>query len=191
MASVERTAYPRFKRIVSERELVQFFTPDEAEIAWARSRTRERPEALLTLLVLLKSSARLGYFPDLEQVPGPVVARVRAVAELPGNVVAAAAGRYRAGVREYLGLAHDPARARKIAAAAMEEAAPVRASAVDQCGGGGSINSDGGVGSTPYGPAAPTTASPGNGCDYVLIDPCGSHSSSLTAPAAQSGGVPW
>jgi RHS repeat-associated protein len=58
-------------------------------------------------------------------------------------------------------------------------------------GGGGSINSEGGVGSTPYGPAAPATASPGNGCDYVLIDPCGSHSSSLTAPAAQSGGVPW
>lgn len=57
------------------------------------------------------------------------------MAELPGDVVAAAAGRsaegYRAWVREYLGLVHDPARARKIPAAAVEEAAPVRASVVD------------------------------------------------------------
>lgn len=63
VASVERTAYPRFKRIVSDRELMQFFTPDEAEIARAAKRTHERPESLLTLLVLLKSCARLGYFP--------------------------------------------------------------------------------------------------------------------------------
>jgi hypothetical protein len=35
VASVERTAYPRFKRIISERELAQFFTPEEAEIGWA------------------------------------------------------------------------------------------------------------------------------------------------------------
>jgi hypothetical protein len=63
VASVERTAYPRFKRIISDRELMQFFTPDEAEIAWAAKRTHRRPESLLTLLVLLKSCARLGYFP--------------------------------------------------------------------------------------------------------------------------------
>ncbi|SDN44739.1 RHS repeat domain-containing protein [Actinacidiphila guanduensis] len=60
-------------------------------------------------------------------------------------------------------------------------------------GGGGSypINSNGGVGSTPYGPFAPPAAAPGNGCDYVLIDPCGTHSSHLTSPAAQNGTVPW
>ncbi|MFD5430271.1 DUF4158 domain-containing protein [Streptomyces sp. NPDC127084] len=76
-----------------------------------------------------------GYFPDLEQVPERVVVRVRAVAGLPEDVVAAVAGRsaerYRAWIREYLGLVHDPARAREIAVTAMEEAAPVRASVVD------------------------------------------------------------
>ncbi|MGM9470173.1 DUF4158 domain-containing protein [Streptomyces murinus] len=41
------------------------------------------------------------------------------------------AKRYRSWIREYLGLVHDPARARGIAGAAMEEAAPVRASVVD------------------------------------------------------------
>ncbi|MFI7503228.1 RHS repeat-associated core domain-containing protein [Streptomyces sp. NPDC049687] len=41
-------------------------------------------------------------------------------------------------------------------------------------GGGYPINSNG-VGKTSY---APARGIPGNGCDYVLIDPCGSHSSS-------------
>ncbi|MGW8357669.1 DUF4158 domain-containing protein [Streptomyces wedmorensis] len=136
MASVERTAYPQFKRIISERELAQFFTPDEAEIGWAKKRTHERPERMLTLLVLLKCCARLGYFPALEQIPRSVVDRVRqTISVLPDTHVAfqpeRSAERYRSWIREYLGLVHDPVRARGIAAAAMEEAASVRASVVD------------------------------------------------------------
>ncbi|MFE5549993.1 DUF4158 domain-containing protein [Streptomyces sp. NPDC056534] len=135
MASVERTAYPRFKRIISERELAQFFTPDEAEVVWARRRTHDRPESLLALLVLLKSCARLGYFPSLDEVPALIAARARAAAGLAEDVVPAAeertVKRYRAWIREYLGLVHDPARAQEIAVGAMEEAAPVRASVVD------------------------------------------------------------
>ncbi|MEU2718242.1 Tn3 family transposase [Streptomyces sp. NPDC007205] len=135
VASVERTAYPRFKRVMSERELAQFFTPDEAETGWAVKRTHGRPESLLALLVLLKSCARLGYFPGLDEVPALVVARVRAAVGLPEGVMPLAeertVKRYRSWIREYLGLTYDPARAREVAAAAMEEAAPVRASVVD------------------------------------------------------------
>ena len=36
MASVERTAYPRFRRFMSARELHVFCTPAAEEIAWAR-----------------------------------------------------------------------------------------------------------------------------------------------------------
>ncbi|MCX4784567.1 DUF4158 domain-containing protein [Streptomyces sp. NBC_01264] len=135
VASVERTAYPRFKRIISDRELAQFFIPDEAEVGWAAKRTHGRPESLLTLLVLLKSCGRLGYFPGLDEVPDLVVASVRAAAGLPEDVSPVAeertVKRYRSWIREYLGLGYDPALARKIAAVAMEEAAPVRASVVD------------------------------------------------------------
>ncbi|MFE3763838.1 DUF4158 domain-containing protein [Streptomyces sp. NPDC059104] len=135
VASVERTAYPRFKRVISDRELARFFVPDEAEVGWAERRTHGRPESLLTLLVLLKSCGGLGYFPGLDEVPELVVAGVRAAAGLPEDVAPVAeertAKRYRSWIREYLGLGYDPALARKVAAAAMEEAAPVRASAVD------------------------------------------------------------
>jgi uncharacterized protein DUF4158 len=54
VASIERTAYPRFKRAVPVRELDEAFTPAAGEIAWARELTRT-PEHLLALVVLLKS----------------------------------------------------------------------------------------------------------------------------------------
>ncbi|GAB2766459.1 hypothetical protein GCM10027072_76640 [Streptomyces bullii] len=60
MASLERTAYPRFKRLISERELREFFTPSAEEVAWARERTRDRPGRVLALLVMLKFASRLG-----------------------------------------------------------------------------------------------------------------------------------
>lgn len=36
LASIERTAYPRFKRFLSARELHVFYTPQPDEIEWAR-----------------------------------------------------------------------------------------------------------------------------------------------------------
>ena len=36
MASIEWTAYPRFKRFMSARELHVFYTPQPDEIVWAR-----------------------------------------------------------------------------------------------------------------------------------------------------------
>ena len=39
MASIERTAYPRFRRLVTARELA-LLSPTEAEVAWAKDRAR-------------------------------------------------------------------------------------------------------------------------------------------------------
>lgn len=58
MASIERTAYPRFKRAVPVRELREALTPTAGEIAWAREQTR-MPGHLLALVVLLKACHRL------------------------------------------------------------------------------------------------------------------------------------
>jgi hypothetical protein len=40
VTSIERTAYPRFKRFLSARELHVFYTPQPEEIAWARGQAR-------------------------------------------------------------------------------------------------------------------------------------------------------
>lgn len=40
MASIDRTAYPRFKRVVSARELAEALTPTSGGAGWARERTQ-------------------------------------------------------------------------------------------------------------------------------------------------------
>jgi hypothetical protein len=85
VASIERTAYPQFRRAVSACELRETFTPTEDEIGWARDRSRSEHH-LLALLLWLKVYGRLGYFPDLFDVPMPIVDHVRGVLELKPDV---------------------------------------------------------------------------------------------------------
>ncbi|MEU6237625.1 DUF4158 domain-containing protein, partial [Kitasatospora sp. NPDC047058] len=87
MTSIERTAYPRFKRLITARELHLFFSPSREEVGWAVART-DPDGHQLALLVLLKSYQRMGCFPRWEEVPETVVDFVRRAVELPEGVVA-------------------------------------------------------------------------------------------------------
>ncbi|MEU9005376.1 DUF4158 domain-containing protein [Streptomyces sp. NPDC048551] len=135
MASVERTAYPRFKRTMTSRELHQAFTPGTAEVMWARGKARS-PEHLLALVVLLKSYQKLGYFPDLDEVPKLVVEHVRGLLELgaqvePRHDSTRTAARQRDFVRERLGVVYDPEKARQVAEAALYEAVQTKDNPAD------------------------------------------------------------
>ncbi|GAA1170616.1 hypothetical protein GCM10009654_29780 [Streptomyces hebeiensis] len=68
MTSIERTAYPRFKRLITAHELHLFFSPGRDELEWAADAT-DCDEHLLDLLLTLKSYRRTGCFPALEDVP--------------------------------------------------------------------------------------------------------------------------
>ena len=143
MASIERTAYPRFKRVVPVRELHEAFTPAVGEIAWARKQTRT-PEHLLALVVLLKSCQRLGYFPTLAEVPSPVAEHIRGVLELKPDVQAGhdsdrTLRRHKSLVRARLGITADPGRAREVAGQAIRAAAQAKDNPgrPDQRGAGG------------------------------------------------------
>ena len=61
MTSIERTAYPRFERLLTAHDM-EGFTPSSDEVAWARGRTRSEPH-FLDLLVALKCCQHLGRFP--------------------------------------------------------------------------------------------------------------------------------
>lgn len=76
MASIERTAYPRFKRTFTAEQLHAFFTPTTAEIAFVQTNVRVAGHQL-TCLVLLKSLQWLGYFPSLATIPVELVRHVR------------------------------------------------------------------------------------------------------------------
>lgn len=60
MASIDRTAYPRFKRVVSARELAESFTPTAEEITWARGRTQTPGYLFSQVVLMLKCYERLG-----------------------------------------------------------------------------------------------------------------------------------
>ena len=91
MTSIERTAYPQFRRLTSARVLHVFFTPAAEEIAWAQERTAS-PESLfalvLVLVLALKCFQKMARFCPLEEIPEAKLAEVEAkIADL--QVIAA------------------------------------------------------------------------------------------------------
>lgn len=75
MSSIHETAYPRFKPELTQRELDDIYTPSEDELAFARSNGRTIP-ARLSLLILLKTVQRLGYFVKLFEVPPLIISHI-------------------------------------------------------------------------------------------------------------------
>jgi hypothetical protein len=130
MASIDKTAYPRFKRTISERELREAYSPSLEEMDWAREMT-DTDENRLSLMVWLKCCQRLGRFPRLAEIPPQVITHVRDELGLPEDVgmagVAERTGRnHKALVRARLGLDGNQANARKLAEQAIRLAAKTK-----------------------------------------------------------------
>ena len=130
MTSIERTAYPQFKRLTSARVLHVFFTPAAEEAAWARERTAS-PEALLALVLDLKCFQKMARFCSREEIPEVVADHVRRCLGLgpetePDHGAARTAKWHRQQVRARQGVTYDQRRARALAAAAIREAALVK-----------------------------------------------------------------
>jgi len=85
VASIERTAYPRFKRYYTANELKEIYTPTPSEIAFGRTSTTGE-DHYLNLIVLLKAFQRLGYFPKLSDIPDAVINYIRTFLKLPPNL---------------------------------------------------------------------------------------------------------
>lgn len=71
MASMIRTAYPRFKANLNSEELALLYHPDEKELDFIKTHSRGSISSLM-LLVLLKSHERLSYFPSLDLIPDSI-----------------------------------------------------------------------------------------------------------------------
>jgi hypothetical protein len=118
VTSIERTAYPRFKRLITAHELHLFFSPTRDEVQWAADAT-DGDEHLLALLLVLKSYQRMGCFPALEDVPAQVVEFVRRQVELPEGTLPVyraerTAKHHRGLVRKKVGVKYDQGEARRI-----------------------------------------------------------------------------
>ncbi|MFD7620553.1 Tn3 family transposase [Streptomyces sp. NPDC059802] len=127
MTSIERTAYPRFKRLITAHELHLFFAPTREEAAWAAERM-DSDGHQLALLLALKSYQRMGRFPKPDEYPEMVVDFVRRTVELPEGTLplyetGRTAERQRAEVRQRVGTKYKQSQARQIAEAAIRKEA--------------------------------------------------------------------
>ena len=85
MASIERTAYPRFKQNPLTHELDVLYTPTQDELDFANGMVRKEQHRF-SILLLLKTFQRLGYFPTLENIPPTIVQHVRIVSGICNEV---------------------------------------------------------------------------------------------------------
>ena len=135
MTSVERTAYPRFTRAPSVKELREIYTPTPTDVAFVAT-TARGPAQKFGLMILLKVYQRLGYFPKPETIPGAIISHIRAVMKLPADLVPDIASnhtlyRYYAAIREHLEIQSEGKHIRHVAAQAMRQAAQVMENPAD------------------------------------------------------------
>ena len=138
MATVERTAYPRFPKVFSTKELQACYTPDAEELEWVTRSTRGQGPRL-GLLVLLKVFQQLHYFPNLDSIPVVVIDHVRASACLAPDAafgydrkLSPTLYRHYTAVREFLGVqAYIGTDANKVTIRSAREAAETMDQQVD------------------------------------------------------------
>ncbi|MFM9442495.1 DUF4158 domain-containing protein [Streptomyces acidiscabies] len=130
VTSIERTAYPRFKRLITAHELRLFFAPTREEAAWAAERM-DSDGHQLALLLALKSYQRMGRFPKPDEYPEMVIDFVRRTVELPEGTLplyetGRTAERQRTEVRQRVGTKYQQSQARQIAEAAIRKEAAAK-----------------------------------------------------------------
>lgn len=134
MTDISRTAYPRFTRAPSVKELRTIFTPTPTDVAFVATHARG-PAQKFALMILLKVYQRLQYFPDLQTIPGAVISHIRSVMEYPPDLVpdiaSATLYRYYAAIRTHLEVKSQGKDLRHSAARAMHQAAQVMESPAD------------------------------------------------------------
>lgn len=131
MASIERTAYPRFPRTLTLKDLQTSFTPRPEETEWAYRYAR-RPERRLALLVLLKCFQFLRYFPAVDAIPVGIVEHVSATLGMPPAQSIEYPGahtalyRHHKAIRDLLGVQpYTDAQTRQLAIRIAQEAAGI------------------------------------------------------------------
>lgn len=136
MASIERTAYPRFRHTPHARELAEYFTPTEDEITFGQALVRSDTH-FFAIMLLLKCAQYLGYFPALAEVPPALVNHLRVCLRLPMQLIPTTdqprtLRRHHSAIRDHLGLKPSySCEARHMAVHAVVDAAQVIANPAD------------------------------------------------------------
>lgn len=129
MTVISRTAYPCFKQRPSIKELTELYSPTSEEMEFVRSCVKSHT-GLLRMMVMLKSIQRLGYFPQPDAVPIPIVDHLRACLKLQVTVSAVPSERnrriYQEKIRDHLGIKPYDLAAQNVVATALAQAAQAK-----------------------------------------------------------------
>jgi len=124
VTAIERTAYRRFTRPPSVKELQNLYTPTADDVVFV-STTARGPAQKFALMVFLKVFQTLGYFPAPQEIPGAIVRHIRAVMNLNDDVVPDITPRtmykYHAAIRIHLKVNSDIKQIRHSAGKAIAE----------------------------------------------------------------------
>ena len=128
MASIERTAYPRYNQFLTAAELDTHYTISPDERSWIVSVSR-LPSRQLCCALLLKAIQHLNFFPTFDHIPPAIIHHVRAALELPLTTTPTISTRtlytYHRLIRERLDITSHGMTVRRIAGAAVEHSAQV------------------------------------------------------------------
>lgn len=81
MTAIHETAYPRVRSSITEKELVEIYTPEKDELEFV-SEHSQNDVTKLGLLLLLKLFQRLGYFPQFEEIPAQIIEYIAVLGDL-------------------------------------------------------------------------------------------------------------
>lgn len=128
MATIERTAYPRFKKNIGAKELVSIYTPNHEEIEIAHKSAKGETQ-VLNFILLLKSFQRLGYFPRIYEIPTEIVKHICLQLNITSDIELTIPNRtlyrYKSSIRQYLNVTEFGASARHVLTEATYKAAQV------------------------------------------------------------------
>lgn len=107
--SSDDTAYPQSPRVITDRDLEDFFTPADEEIAFVTQATRDDPGLHLSFMLLLKCMQYLNYLPEITDIPLQIVNHIRNALSMddtvqPGYPNDKTKYRHHKAVRRYLGV---------------------------------------------------------------------------------------
>jgi hypothetical protein len=126
VTTIDRTAYPRFKRAISEQDLTEVYTvtDDEKDFIDAAA---YGDQMQLNLTLLLKSGQRLARFPNVEQIPVRIVTHLRQQLSIAHDIPVGydwdrTLYRHHQLIRDYLGVVPYSQDGREITITAMQQA---------------------------------------------------------------------
>ncbi|NJR57228.1 MAG: DUF4158 domain-containing protein [Acaryochloris sp. CRU_2_0] len=129
MTAIERTAYPQFKDRPTRKTLTELYTPTPSDIRFARANTRN-PSNFLSLVVLLKSFQRLGYFPAPADIPPAIIGHLKSCLNVGKRIEltpsTTSIHRFQRLIRTYLNVRPYGIEAQQLATTALANAALIK-----------------------------------------------------------------